>query len=151
MSNLERTGRRNLLYSKWHRPASLRRFMSARDADSLAAIDIDFIEYCKRCGLPVAAVETQQSKRPPKDANVTVALCQMADNLPCYSISYIDGPAEGADDVLDGRDVVHIRAKRLWPLPSLTREFTPEEWARHLLSLRGRCRNCSYDPFAEAS
>lgn len=45
MSAEERYNKRDLSYSTWHRVASIKRFISEKDAKSLGMMDFDFVEY----------------------------------------------------------------------------------------------------------
>lgn len=47
MSRFERTGDRDLTFSKWHRTLS----------DDCTVIDVDFAEYCNRCKRVLAVIE----------------------------------------------------------------------------------------------
>ena len=47
MSPEERTGKRDLTISAWHRSLP----------DYCSAIDVDFLEYCNRCRAPLALIE----------------------------------------------------------------------------------------------
>jgi hypothetical protein len=49
MSRDERYGTRDLTFSRWHRYA-----LAAR----IKAIDLDMIEYCQRCRMPLCLIET---------------------------------------------------------------------------------------------
>lgn len=124
----ERTGTRDLLYSRWHRSASTKRFLGARRAAQLSAIDVDFCEWCHACKRPLALIETQRSNNPPKSASVTVELAKLA-ALPVYSVSYV------AD--ADGADIECFHCRRLWPVPQQTHTtYSPAEYAEFLWSFR---------------
>lgn len=128
MSLNERSGKRDLLYSAWHRPASIKRFLGARRAAQLMVIDIDWCEACYACKRPLALIETQRSGNAPKAATVTVALAKLA-GLPAFSVSY--------EESHEGGDIVRFRWKRLWPVgPALDQWFLPAEYAEWLWSLR---------------
>jgi len=127
MSSQERTGTRDLLYSKWHREASIRRFLPARCAYDLGMIDIDACEYCRYCNLPLALVETQRSTFGPKSATVTEALARLA-GLPAFSVSY--------RATEDGEDIAEFRVQQITPAQGEARRLTPAEYAEWLLSLR---------------
>ncbi len=86
MSNEERTGRRSLLYSGWHRPSSITRYVGRLAAAKLCMIDVDACEYCCYCRTPLALIETQESNGKPKAAPVTATLARMA-GIPAFSVS----------------------------------------------------------------
>lgn len=126
MSDRERTGSRDLSYSRWHRTDSLSRFIDARVAFRCKVIDIDWCEYCADCRMPLALIETQNSKASPKDANVMSQLAKLA-GVPAYSVSYWTD---------DGGDVAGFRVRRLEPEPGPAVEKTPAEYAEFLEFLR---------------
>jgi hypothetical protein len=127
VSGRERTGHRDLLFSPWHRPDSLVRFLSRFDAERCAVIDVDFCEYCMKCNQPLALVEAQHSTARPKPATVTANLASLA-GIPAYSVSY----AKTATQL----DVDSLRVQRIAPDVSAVREMTPREYANWLLALR---------------
>jgi hypothetical protein len=73
----ERTGKRSLAYSRFHRPDRLaphleevfahiddqreRRRAALIAAHGCAMVDVDGLEYCPRCYEPLALIETQRS------------------------------------------------------------------------------------------
>lgn len=125
----ERSGVRDLLYSGWHRPTSIRRFVGQRIAACLKVIDIDWLEACQHCNAPLALIETQAGNRPPKSANITVELGKVA-QLPVFSVSYI--PNEARDDIRG------FRVTQLWPPGVVDGSLSPQEYADWLWSLRGK-------------
>lgn len=126
MTNYDRTGVRSQAYSVWHYPKRTGRFMSAREADRLGMVDIDACEYCRKCSMPLALIETQVSLNPPKDARVTLQLAELA-GLPCYSIS--------VEIAADGEDIAGFKVRRLRPASDTVLTWTPAEYARFLLRL----------------
>lgn len=132
MSQNERSGKRDLLYSAWHRARSIRRWLTPRDAHSCGVIDIDWCEFCVFCSQPLALIETQRSSNQPKPAKVTVALAQLA-GLEAFSVSYV--PTQGK--LHDGEDIASFRVRQLWPLGSIeVAELEPGEYASWLCALR---------------
>lgn len=152
MSNCERTGHRDLTYSRWHRPDRLSRFVGARAADACGMVDVDSLEYCRPCGEPLALVETARQTYP-KDANATVKLGQKA-GLAVYSLAF------EVDDTIEqrcadcGHIVVHgdislFRVRQLWPIPIIktVETLTPYLWAVHLVTMReDHWRTCPRNP-----
>lgn len=126
MSMDERTGVRDLSYSRWHRPASMRRFVDHRTASMATVIDIDWCEYCCLCSEPLALIETQAGDRPPKSAKVTVKLAKRA-GLPAFSVSFVKG---------DDGDVTAFRWRMLHPTLTVERRYTPGEYALFITELR---------------
>jgi len=84
MSEKERYGTRDLTYSDWHRTHSTKRFLGARQAFRLGAIDIDDCEYDRETNEPLALIEVArdvgQSYKP---AHVMARLAQRA-GLPAW-------------------------------------------------------------------
>lgn len=124
MSQRERTGRRDLTYSRWHRIDSVRRYLPVRIAWRLTAIDIDWCEACCYCSKPLALVETQVSDRCPKDATITAALARSA-GIPAFSVSV----------VYDGDEVCGFRVRDLLTAGPV-RDMEPVAYAWFLWSLR---------------
>lgn len=127
MSNIERTGVRSLAYSRWHRPASIRRFLNGdwRLADSLCMIDVDACEFCKQCSTPLALIETQVSRHRPKDARVLSVLARMA-GVRAFSVS-----VALTDDEPEG-----FLVRQLVPASDWVEAMTPTEYAQFLVGLR---------------
>lgn len=127
MSAKERTGKRDLTYSGWHRVASIRRYgLSARDAARLGMIDVDACEYCACCGEPLALIETQVSDGKPKQAPVTARLAALA-GIPAYSVSIVFG---------DQEVIAFFRVQRIQPEHPLIQVMLPHEYAGWLLAMR---------------
>lgn len=125
MSHAERTGTRSLVYSGWHRPASISRYVGRVAAAKLSMIDVDACEYCCYCGEPVALIETQESTAPPKSARVLTTLARMA-GIPAYSVSVavVDGEIDG------------FQVQELTPSRGVVLAMTPQVYAYWLLALR---------------
>ena len=123
----ERTGNRDLLYSGWHRPRSISRFLGRRIAALVTVIDVDWCEYCNWCYQPIALIETQESGRMPKSANVTQRLAARAD-LAAFSVSY-----EPSDD---GADILMFRVRQIHPDSAEVVDLKPKTYARWLWGLR---------------
>lgn len=133
MSHAERTGIRSLIYSGWHRPASIGRYVGKVTAAKLCMIDIDACEYCCYCGNPVALIETQESENSPKPARVMTTLAAMA-GIPAYSVSVEVHP--------ENSSVVMFRVRRLGPSVGDVTVMLPKVYAYWLLALRDH-HNCT--------
>jgi len=129
MSHAERSGKRDLTYSGWHRPASIRRYLGFRVASLLTVIDIDWCEACGYCGEPMALIETQEGNRPPKSAPIMRRLAERA-GLPAFSVSYV------VEDAL----IVAFRVRDL--NGGDEQRLAPQEYADWLVSLRGEYPCC---------
>jgi hypothetical protein len=127
VSNEERTGMRDLLYSGWHRPSRIRRFLSLREAHSLTVIDIDYCEACDVCYQPLALIETQRSMHLPKQAPIMARLAHEA-GLPAWSVSY-----QATDE---GDDIALFRVRQVEPFDEEAFTMPPEIYAKWLLNLR---------------
>lgn len=127
MTELERTGTRDLTYSRWHRTKSLSRYVGQRPAFECGLIDIDWCEYCRRCNEPLALVEMMRGPRP-KEAPVMTVLAEKA-GVPAYSLSY---------ELDDHGDISLFHLRHLSPDRSQIFTFTPGEWALWLVGLRER-------------
>lgn len=134
MSMEERTFKRNLLYSQWHRSANISRFLPQEVADSLGMIDIDAAEYCRDCYVTFALIETQVSHNPPKSARVTQKLAEDAGKL-AYSVSIVPNAA--------GDDIELFRVRRIQPYRDTVWEMSPQVYAEFLVALRAdhRCES----------
>lgn len=145
MSRDERTGERDLTYSKWHRWAF---------DDHGAMIDLDGAEYCDRCRMVLAVIETycipRGSKPRLKPALVTMDLGRRL-NVPAYVLGYRPAeqpciciptrPMRSADPRCQGHGIEAFRVERLWPSRHDGRGddlgwMTPDEVARMLNTIR---------------
>jgi hypothetical protein len=139
VSDVERTGFRTLIYSWWHRPANMRRFIGPVRAAKLGLIDIDCCEYCAYCKQPVALVETAHTTRDPKSAPVTAFLARMA-GIPAFSVSY-SGSIKRSHCKACGRDkesgeINAFLVQQIQPPDGWVKRKTPHEYAKWLESLR---------------
>jgi len=128
MSSQERTGVRDLLYSRWHREGSVRDYLTKREAWSLGYIDIDACEYCRHCKAPLALIETQVSDGQPKGAPVTAELARLA-GIPAYSVSVVAGDAE---------EIARFCVQQIAPTRGSVESMLPSAYARLLLGFRDR-------------
>ena len=91
MTQVERTGERDLTYSAWHRRDSIKRFVGPEKAQLLAMIDIDvvlFVEYDDSTKEPVCLIETAlDTGQSIKPSTVTRKLAEKA-KLPAYTLLY---------------------------------------------------------------
>src|SRR5690606_23866370 len=129
----ERTGTRDLTYSRWHRPKSIRRYLSVEQAAKLTVIDIDWCEACWRCAAPLALIETQRSTKGPKNARIMTELAKLA-QLPAFSVGYHVGEVGGEEDC------IAFYVTQLWPYADARRvvTMTAQQYAEWLWSLRSK-------------
>ncbi len=144
MSNGERTGTRDLTYSRAHRPdrlypilmagLGLNRARAQQVADACTVIDIDWCEYCKWCNKALALIETVYGAAP-KAAGVTTQLAKDAGKK-AYSLAY-QADADG--------HLTTLALRQLHPIVSEVRKLTLAEWAEWLVDLH-LCHVCDQQP-----
>lgn len=143
VSLTEATGWRSGVYSAWHRPNMLRRFLPPHIADDMTMIDIDallrcdrWIEACRSCYEPRALIETfVDNHQTHKSANATRKLARRA-GIEAYLVRYEPNPAD--------TDIVrfHVRRVEAWRDDWVT--MTPQQYADFLVRARERgAHTCS--------
>lgn len=133
MSRFERHGTRDLTYSNWHRQFC---------PDRVTMIDVDGLEYCRRCRSPLALVETARDVGQKDKAVTALDQLSVAANIPAYCVLYtVDDTACAPDR--RGRcqrigcrhGITSFRVRRVRPNPTGFRLWSPEEFGNHLLQL----------------
>jgi hypothetical protein len=115
MSRWERYGTRDFYYSWWHRLAL---------PDHYAMIDIDGVEYCWRCGMPLALIETARDVgQHDKTTKVMARVADMA-GLPAWKILYTP------DETKPGGvpTITKVRFARVTPEPYPWRQMDEREF-----------------------
>lgn len=145
MSDRERSGRRDLLYSRWHRSGSLAKagYMPMRDAVKLECIDIDWCETCPYCHQPLALIETKNSAKPPTSFTATItAKLAAAARIQAFCVTYICVCTVDGDqhETLLGCTIESFQRQQIEPYSSRVESFSPAEYAGWLLSLRKLCK-----------
>lgn len=141
MSSGERTGARSLVYSIWHRKASIERYLTGTESAQLSMIDIDNCEACCFCSEPVALIEVQVSEGLPKAAPITARLARKA-NIRAYSVSVIADEDATLDttlnngDTITTADILFFRVQQIQPPEEGIELMQPVEYAHFLLDLR---------------
>lgn len=136
MSLKERYGKRDLVYSKWHRPQSISRFLDDQYAYNLDFIDLDAIEYCYFCKEPLALLEL--AKDVGQSHKSTVVCCNLANraNLPAYLVFYKS----------ENGDIAQFRVRQVAPVFEDCGILTPKEYAELLQNFREshypECERC---------
>lgn len=132
----ERSGKRELTYSAWHRPPSLKRFMSIVDAARCGMVDIDDCEYEADNGnTPRALIETAHDVGQTfKPAFVTGNLATLA-GLPSYVVLFTPGDSVNPGARFGEPDITQFRVAH-WDRQSDWTTLSPQEYADFLLSLR---------------
>jgi hypothetical protein len=116
MSREERSGSRDLTFSRWHRTLP----------DFCTCIDLDFLEYCQRCRRPLALIEIARGHHGMvKPTTVLKALADLA-GIAAYLVLYdID------ESALHGINKT-VRAQKITPDRSDVREITLTELGLHI-------------------
>lgn len=141
MAHEEKSGKRNLAYSAWHRYNSIIRYVTPERAESLSMIDIDgmpfhsvsYVEYHDKSYEPLVLLETAEDTGADKCAGVLKRLAARCEpTIPAFILLYTCGfdrnPAQP-----DALDIVGFRYRRVWPEPETSwRTATPQEWALKL-------------------
>lgn len=139
MSGAERTGRRDLLMSRWHRVDSIRRYMHTADASKLERIDIDYAAACPRCHRTIALIEEKNSAKSPAGFSTrnTELLANDA-KIPAYCVTYICtcGITGDKHETTDSCDVSSIQLMQVAPMQGEVRTMQPRVYAYWLLALR---------------
>lgn len=138
MTQEEKTGERDLIYSAWHRRLSTQRFIGIENAQLLAMIDIDiilYVEYEDATKEPICLIETARDiGQPIKPATVTKRLAEKA-KIYAFTVLYTPSDTKNpADKRWD--DIEKFRVKMLYPKETTWKVFSPKEWAEKLLEMR---------------
>jgi len=125
MTNVERTGRRSLAYSAWHRT------LTSAGRPELGFLDIDWIEFCSADGckrrLAIMELAFDDGRQDGKYAGQTEKLARDS-NTPGYLVLYHTDT---------GGQLDAVRARCLWPTPQADfTTYTPQRWATVLFGLR---------------
>jgi hypothetical protein len=137
----EKYGKRDGIYSAWHRRNSTRRFIGLEKAQLLAMIDVDvslWLEYDDGTKETLALVETARDVgQSIKPATVLLKLAKrIHPTIPAMICLYTPSTTPNPADE-QWPDIEKFRCKRLWPLPENTwTEYTPQQWAEKLLKMR---------------
>ena len=135
MSEEERTGKRDLTYSLWHRTRSTERFLESKQAYALGMVNIDNCEYDRSTSTPLSLIEDARDvDQSHKSGTVTGKLAEMA-GLPSFTMLW--KPADYANPVFPQvPDIAGFRFRargaRDWT------SMTPHEWAHFLWMMRCR-------------
>lgn len=130
MSEHERTGIRDLAYSRWHRVASFSRYMPVEHARLCTMIDMDANEYCSSCGRALAFCETAFDTGNHK-ATWVLRCAALQAQTTGWLVYY-------RKDERD--DMAGFRIRQIAPEYGPELEWTPEQWARQVYRLRERHR-----------
>ena len=96
----ERYGHRDLTFSRWHRTLG----------DHVTCIDMDFLEYCRRCRQPLAFIETARDVGQGfKPTTVQKKTAEQA-NVPAYCVLYKPQDVEN-----EHAGIASARGSRVFP------------------------------------
>lgn len=131
MSRYERWGSRDLTLSNWHR------YMLS---DDITMIDLDAIEYCRRCRMPLALVEAARDVG--QAGKPTIVLERLAQAANVLAVCVLWTPSEQACVCRDSRRVIGcqhgieaFRIRQVYPQPERFSPWTPAEFAAWLCVL----------------
>ena len=129
MSIRRRNAKVDLLYSEWHRPQSLRRFLGDRRAYALAMVDVDCLECCPWCWEPVALVETKDMRAASKSYTALRKLGERS-RLPVFLVEF----KRCKGSVWEGQDVQSVRVTAAHLDQPI--RLSAANWALYLEALR---------------
>jgi hypothetical protein len=139
MSGNERTGRRDLLYSRWHRTNSTSRFIGGVRASHLEMIDLDDVESCPTCHRTVALIETKNSSSDPVSFPVYITANLAADaSRPAFCVCYtcVCGVTGDKHQTCDSCDIAEFRVQQIAPDLGDLLHMTPRAFAYWLHAFR---------------
>lgn len=148
----ERSGKRPLNYSKWHRPESIERFVGADDAKMMAMTDIDGVETNTRYPWPLFLVETAEysgnydikdAKKGWQKSVITNLAKYSALSIEAYLVLYeLDKsayvPQSDNDKSENVYDIKRMHVCRLHPESNEEFTMTPSEYASFIRDTRLR-------------
>lgn len=135
----EKLGFRDGTYSAWHRPDSIKRFVSPVIAAQLTLIDVDVVLWieCDKTQYPIALIETARDVgQSQKCSYITRNLAERA-NLPALVVLYT--PEKFSSNPADNRfqDIASFRVRRICPNEEDEwKQYLPEEYANMLAKMR---------------
>lgn len=133
MSQHERNGFRDQIYSEWHRSPSLGRYLGISKAAQLGLIDLDvtlWVEF-DSCQFPLVLIETARDVgQDRKNARVTGFLADWA-GLPAFCVLY-------RVEVENGKEcITGFRVRQLAPKASIGwKSMDPQQYADFLIWAR---------------
>ena len=140
MSQEERTYKRDLTFSQWHRTLG----------SGCPAIDVDWLEYCP-CNKILALIEDARDGGQRKSSYKTAALAKLA-GVPAYVVLYqaempnVDScPACGHIPQCVGR-VTGARIQQITPNPSGWQQLTTPQLAEWYKNTVHKCPGCGVVP-----
>jgi hypothetical protein len=130
VSRFERHGTRDLTYSNWHRQ---------RCPDRATMIDVDGLEYCRRCRAPLALIETAQDVGQAFKPVTALEQLSLAANVPAFCVLYVTDGVRCETDrrgrCRNGRcshGISSFRVRRIRPNPTDFEVWSPIAFADYL-------------------
>ena len=131
MSRYERYETRDLTFSRWHRYAL---------NDRVTAIDLDMVEYCRRCRMPLALIETARDVGQGRKTTAVMNEVARLLNVVAWCVLYTptDKPCRcngrfRIDGCVHGISVMRVR--QAYPNDDRFQPWRPAEFAAHLTLL----------------
>lgn len=109
----------------WHRSDSLRRFIGSERARNTSMIDLDSVEYCWLCYMPLLLIELKREEATQRIGTVTARLAAAA-SVPAYLVTYAQ----------EGDDIVRFSIQQWHPMSNDIAWMTPTAYAEWLWSHR---------------
>lgn len=129
----ERTGIRDLAYSNWHRQACPER---------VSMIDVDGLEYCRRCRTPLALIETALDYGQSVKPTTALEALSLAANVPAFCVLYAksDEPCDfdrrkKCRRIGCSHGIAAFRVRRIRPNSTGYMPWTPVEFCDFLVRL----------------
>jgi len=122
MTRVERYGRRDLTYSQWHRR------VEPYTRSTLPYVDLDAVEYCHKCGEPLALLELAQDVGQEFKATTVMRKLAAKAGLPAYLVFYKKGRG----------GIIGFRVRQVYPRYTGFAALTPDEYVSFLHSLRAK-------------
>ena len=116
MTRYEKTWKRDLTYSLWHRGLE----------DDITMIDIDSVEYCSTCFEPLALLELARDVGQSHKPHIVTKKPAEKAGLPAYVVFY---------KVNEKGEIIQFRVRQVAPTEGEERIMTPEQYADFLRKL----------------
>lgn len=123
MSDHERYGQRDMLFSRWHRSLDT----------SYKFLDVDWVEFCHVCSEPLAVVEIAQDVGQKWKPTTVLERLAKRSKLPAFCILY----------QADGTTITGARVRRVFPNGTDFKQRTADQLERLVARLHDRC--CAHE------
>lgn len=116
---MERYGRRDMLFSRWHRNLD----------DTYKFLDVDWIEFCHVCSEPLAVVEIAQDVGQKWKPTTVLERLAKRSKLPAFCILY----------QTEGDEITGARVRKVYPNPTDFKQRSAEQLERLIGRVHDRC------------